>query len=99
MEETLKPKDDLQALAAAQLERKQDFAIHLASYLAVNALCVIIWAVTGGGEFWPGVLLVAWGIGLALHAWSVFGKAPRTPAEQVSAEAERLRAKGVGPSP
>jgi hypothetical protein len=86
----------LRALAAAQVERKQDFAIHLAAYLSVNAFVVIVWAVAGGGSFWPGVLIVAWGIGLALHGWSVFGRLPRTPEQQIDAEAERLRAKGVG---
>jgi hypothetical protein len=88
---------ELRTLAAAQVERKQDFAIHLAAYLAVNAFLVVIWAVAGGGDFWPGVLIVAWGIGLGLHAWSVFGHPPRTAAGQVDAEAERLRVRGVGP--
>jgi 2TM domain len=87
---------DLTALAAAQLEKKQDFAIHVAAYLAVNALLVVIWAIADGGDFWPIVPIVAWGVGLALHAWSVFGRNPMTPGDQISAEAERLRAKGVG---
>jgi hypothetical protein len=86
----------LRALAAAQMEKKQDFAIHVAAYLAVNAFLVVIWAVADGGDFWPIVPIVAWGIGLALHAWSVFGHNPMTPEDRISAEAERLRARGVG---
>jgi hypothetical protein len=90
------PRDDqgLAALAAAQLEKKQDFTIHVASYLAVNALLIVIWAIGDNGEFWPIVPIVAWGIGLAMHAWSVFRR-PMSTDEQISAEAERLRAKGV----
>jgi hypothetical protein len=87
---------DLIALAAAQLEKKQDFAIHLAAYLSVNALLVVIWAIADGGDFWPVIPIVVWGIGLALHAWSLFGRKPMSTADQISAEAERLRAKGVG---
>lgn len=86
----------LRALAAAQLERKQDFSIHLASYIAVNAFLVAIWAVADGGDFWPIVPIIAWGIGLAMHAWSVYGSPPRTAEDQIGAEAERLRAKNAG---
>jgi hypothetical protein len=98
MENAADPEKDLRALAAAQVEKKQDFAIHVAAYLAVNAFLIVIWAVAdGGAQFWPIVLIVAWGAALALHAWSVFGRNPMTPEDQISAEAERLRAKGVGP--
>jgi hypothetical protein len=88
--------DGLRALAAAQIEKKQDFAIHVAAYLAVNFFLIVLWAVVDGGDFWPIVLIVAWGIGLALHAWSVFGRPPMTAEGRVGAEAERLRVKGFG---
>ena len=87
---------ELRALAAAQIEKKQDFAIHLAAYLSVNVLLVVIWAIGDNGEFWPIFPIAGWGIGLALHAWQVYGRNPVTTEEQISAEAERLRAKGVG---
>jgi hypothetical protein len=96
VENATDPDRDLRALAAAQLERKQDFTIHLAAYLAVNAFLVAIWAVADGGDFWPIIPIVAWGIGLALHAWSVYGRSPRTAEDQIGAEAERLRAKEAG---
>jgi hypothetical protein len=95
MESAPHDEKSLAVLAAAQLEKKQDFAIHVAAYLSVNALLVVIWAVGDNGEFWPIVPIVAWGIGLAMHAWSVFRR-PMSTDEQISAEAERLRAKGVG---
>jgi hypothetical protein len=87
---------NLRALAAAQMEKRQDFAIHVAAYLSVNAFLVAIWAVADGGDFWPIIPIVAWGGALALHAWSVFANRPMTPEDKISAEAERLRAKGVG---
>lgn len=96
MESASNADDGLRALAAAQLEKKQDFAIHVAAYLAVNFFLIVIWAVADGGDFWPIVLIVAWGIALALHAWSVFGQPPRTAEDQIGREAERLRARGAG---
>ena len=93
------PRSDLRELAAAQVEKKQDFTIHLAAYLAVNAFLVIILAVADGGGFWPIFPIVGWGIGLALHAWSVFGRNPMTSEARIRAEEDRLRAKGVGPGP
>jgi 2TM domain-containing protein len=57
----------------------------------------VIWAIAdGGAQFWPIFPIAGWGIGLALHAWSVYGRNPVTTEDQISAEAERLRAKGVG---
>ena len=94
MDNAPEPAESLRTLAAAQVEKKQDFTIHLAAYLAVNAFLVVIWAVSGGG-FWPIFPIVGWGIGLALHAWSVFGRNPMTSEARISAEEDRLRAKGV----
>jgi hypothetical protein len=96
MESTPDAEKDLRALAAAQIEKKHDFALHVAAYLSVNALLVVIWAIADGGEFWPIFPIAGWGIGLALHAWSVYGRNPVTTEAQISAEAERLRARGVG---
>ena len=45
---------------------------HAATYLIVNGLLFLLDLVTGSGWwfYWP---LFGWGIGLALHATSVFG--------------------------
>ena len=37
---------------------------HLLAYVAVNALLVAIWALTGPGSFWPGWILFVWGTAL-----------------------------------
>jgi class 3 adenylate cyclase len=42
--------------------------IHLTVYLLVNLMLVVIWAVTGGGYFWPVWPLLGWGIGVGSHA-------------------------------
>jgi hypothetical protein len=43
------------------------FGEHLRVYLAVQALLIAIWAVTGAGYFWPIWPLLGWGIGVVVH--------------------------------
>ena len=44
-----------------------DFGEHLRVFLAVNALLVAIWALTGAGYFWPVWPFMGWGIAVVLH--------------------------------
>ena len=71
-----------------RLEARRDFGSHLVAYVVVNALVVVVWAMTGGGYFWPAWLLGAWGAGLILHAWDVYVRRPVTEAD-VDAELQR----------
>ncbi len=58
--------------ALKRLKDKRDFKNHAATYLIVNALLVVIWAVSGQGYFWPIWPILGWGIGLALNAWTAY---------------------------
>ncbi|HZO60127.1 MAG TPA: adenylate/guanylate cyclase domain-containing protein [Solirubrobacterales bacterium] len=49
---------------------RQSFKVHLTFYLLVNVFLIGIWAVSGGGYFWPVWSLLGWGLGLAAH-WAV----------------------------
>jgi hypothetical protein len=60
------------------------------AYVIVNAGLIGIWAATGAGYFWPGWVLLGWGIGLAMHAWTTFGVKPITE-EAIQREIGRLR--------
>lgn len=60
----------------------------------MNGMLVVIWALTGGGYFWPGWVLGGWGVGLALHALSVYRPRPMISEEQVRKEVDRLRGGG-----
>ena len=73
--------------AIARLKEKRDFGTHVFIYFAVNALLVVIWAVTSGGYFWPVWSIAGWGIGLAAHAWESFRR-PMTE-EAIRREMER----------
>jgi uncharacterized protein DUF1707/2TM domain-containing protein len=43
---------------------------HTAAYVVVNGLLVGIWALTGGGEFWPAASIAGWGAFLGGH-WAI----------------------------
>ncbi len=63
-----RPPDPGRAKAKAAFQR------HLFTYAWVNGLLVAIWALTNfGGYFWPVWPMLGWGIGLASHAFSVYG--------------------------
>ncbi len=62
--------------ALKRLKDKRDFKNHAATYLIVNALLVVIWAVSGQGYFWPIWPILGWGIGLALNAWTAYFQRP-----------------------
>ena len=78
MEKTL---DDRREEAIRRLKAKRGVSQHLATYAVVNGFLVVIWAITGDGDFWPVWSMVGWGIGLALHGWGVYGERPITEAE------------------
>jgi hypothetical protein len=84
--------EQLRERAHERLKAKRDFKTHLFIYVAVNAVLVVIWAVTsdGGDLFWPIFPILGWGIGVAANAWDVYGRKPITEGE-IRREAERLR--------
>jgi len=84
---------DLQKRAEAKLNKRQDFGIHVAAYLSVNTLLVTLWSFAGGGEFWPLIPIVVWGLALALHGWSVFGRF--SSEDPLAREMDRLRDRGA----
>jgi len=44
---------------------REDFRGHLATYLLVNVVLVVIWLATGAGHPWPVYPLLGWGLGVA----------------------------------
>lgn len=57
---------------ARQVLRRRSFLVHLAVFLAVNAMLVGVWALAGGGYPWFLFALMGWGIGLVAHGASVY---------------------------
>lgn len=80
--------DERRRAAIRRVQAKKSAQYHLATYLGVNVLLVVIWAISGMGYFWPVFPIVFWGFGLAAHAWAVYGAKPITEAE-IQREMER----------
>lgn len=45
----------------------RSYEVHLRVYIAVIAMLVALWALSGGGYFWPVWPALGWGIGVATH--------------------------------
>ena len=82
--------DTLREQAVTRLKKKRDFATHIVIYVLVNAMLVVIWAVTGSDFFWPIFPIVGWGIGVGANAWDVYGRKPISESE-IQEEMTRLR--------
>ena len=64
------------------------FYIHLAAYLAVNALLIFINSTSSTGRLWFHWPLLGWGIGLAAHALVTFALPRRRGVETRTAQRE-----------
>jgi len=73
--------DPRRSAAIERLKAKRDFRVNVFSYVVINAMLILIWAVTGAGYFWPIWVIGGWGIGLIFHAWTVFGQKPITESD------------------
>ena len=66
----MNPNYDSYLQTATQLQRWRDFQAHVAAYLVINIVFVVIWALTGQGFFWPVYPLVGWAAGLSFQHFS-----------------------------
>jgi len=64
--------DEQRERAINRIRAKRGFWLHFGIYLLVNALLVLVWALTDTEYFWPGWVMFGWGIGVAAHGLSVF---------------------------
>jgi hypothetical protein len=87
---TPQTEDSLRQQALKRLKKKRGFRTHLITYVSVNTLLVVIWAVTGADFFWPIFPILGWGIGVLLNAWDVYGRKPISEHE-IAREVDRLR--------
>jgi len=81
--------------ARKRVEEKKGFYIHLAVYVIVNILLIIIWAVTDRGFPWFVFPLAGWGIGILFHFMGVFvfsrGGMSDWERKETEKEVERLK--------
>ncbi|RIK05732.1 MAG: hypothetical protein DCC49_12180 [Acidobacteria bacterium] len=73
---------DPRRAAVKRIEARRGFQTHLVAYIAVNILLTGIWAVSSSGSFfWPIFVMLGWGVGLVMNAWTVYGRKPITDAD------------------
>ena len=78
--------EDRRQRAIGRIKAKRGFWSHFAIYLAVNALLVVIWALTGAEYFWPIWPILGWGIGVAANAAGVFLRPQEISEERIQRE-------------
>jgi hypothetical protein len=83
---------DLRDRAVKSLNAKRDFMAHLATFVGVSILMILIWALTGTENFfWPIFPIAGWGIfGVVPHWWSVY-KAKGITEDKIQAEMEKMK--------
>ena len=81
------PVDRNRAAARKRVEKRRNLQGGFAAYVVVNACLVVIWAMTGGGYFWPAWILATWGAGMLLGLWDYY----RGPVTEADVDAELRR--------
>lgn len=60
--------------AKKRVEDLKEFYQHLVAYIVVNAFLLVLNLYTSPGHLWVKWPILGWGIGLALHAATVYGR-------------------------
>ena len=84
--------DQIYEQAKKRVEARKAFFTHLAVYVVVNFMLVMIWAfASGGGYPWFIFPLGGWGIGLLFHALGTFFFLQSSDDAAIEKEAAKLR--------
>ncbi len=65
------------AQALKRVKARKSFYINIVNYLIINVLLFVINYITDPGHWWFYWVTIGWGVGLAFHAFSVFGVSER----------------------
>ena len=74
--------------AVERVKAKRDFKRHVVVYVVVNLFLIGIWALGGGGFFWPIFVILGWGFGLLINGWDAYFKKPISE-EEIQREMDR----------
>lgn len=80
--------DSVRAQARQRIEKRRNLQAGSVAYVVFNTFFVVIWAMTGGGYFWPAWIMAAWGAGMLMGWWDYWRK-PLTEAD-IDAELRRI---------
>lgn len=88
-EEGIEKPEDARARAIQRLKMKQDFKGLAAGGGFAIVVTVVIWALSGGGYFWPVWVMLGVAIALISSGWRAYGPANRITEEDVQREIQR----------
>ncbi len=90
--DTHEPDGQARVEARKHIEKRRGLQGGFAAYVIVNAFLVGVWALSGGGYFWPAWVIAAWGLGMVFGVWDYL-RGPVSEAD-VDAELRRMESRG-----
>jgi len=89
VEEGVDRPEQARELAIQRLKIKQDFKGLVGSSILAIIVTTIIWAMGGGGDYWPKWVVLGVGIALVVQGWKAYGPSNRISEADVQREMER----------
>ena len=86
--------EELRSIAKKSLKKKRDFKQYLGVWAGVSILLTGIWAVSGGGYFWPIWAISGMGVAAFFIGLDAYGKSFNRPITESDIEAEIRRLTG-----
>jgi hypothetical protein len=84
--------EQIYEIARQRVKARKDFYGHLASWIIVNVILIIVWALTIPGGYpwflWP---LCIWGLFVLVHFLRAFVFKPKSEISAIEKEAEKIR--------
>ena len=80
---------DTREQAIERIKRKRAFWSTAATFALIVTLLVVVWAVSGGGFFWPVFPAVGLAIALGFQAWGPFGGHKPITEDEIAREEAR----------
>ena len=75
MEGSLTEEERIRLKVKKRLDARNEFYVHVITFVMVNLLLWVIWYMTTpGGFMWPLIAMGGWGIGLAAHLFDYYTK-------------------------
>ncbi|HEX3735032.1 MAG TPA: 2TM domain-containing protein [Solirubrobacterales bacterium] len=88
-EEGIDTRENARELAIQRLKMKQDFKGVLAGGSLAIIVTIVIWALGGGGYFWPVWVILGVAIGAVTTGWKVYGPSNRITEDDVQREMQK----------
>ena len=85
------PDPNLRKEAKKRVKAKQQTKQLTGVFLIVWAILIAVWALSGGGYFWPMWAIFGMGIGLGFSYWNAYGPSETITDSQVDDEMRRMQ--------